>query len=96
MITVLLIIFALLVVVIVLFVAAWIDPKNQVSECGCKLQCGYCKELEASEKKYSIKETCKHPNILLRVLEISGTCETIIEVCADCDEPLSEPKTECR
>ncbi|WP_329804383.1 hypothetical protein [Flavobacterium facile] len=38
---------------------------------------------------------CNHLNKLTRVLEASGTCETTIKVCADCDEPLSEPKTEC-
>lgn len=68
------------------------DPNR----CDCKLQCGYCKEMEASKKNQSITENCKHPNIITEVLQTVVNCETTIDVCADCDKRLSEPKTECR
>jgi hypothetical protein len=56
--------------------------------------CG--KENFTKAQQYSIIEICKHPNQLTRVLESSGTCETTIVVCADCDEFLTESKTDCR
>lgn len=55
----------------------------------------YCPPDEC-KGNYSIKEVCKHPVTLTRVLSTTTTCETTIEVCADCDEPLTEPKTDCR
>lgn len=44
---------------------------------------------------YSITEECKHPERLTQVLCSAGTCETTVEVCADCREKVSEPKTDC-
>jgi hypothetical protein len=49
-----------------------------------------------SQNNYSITEECKHPNVLTEVLASSVNCETTIDKCADCHEPLSEPITECR
>ena len=45
--------------------------------------------------QYKITEECKHPTRLTQVLESSATCETTIEVCADCNQQLTEPKTDC-
>ncbi len=44
---------------------------------------------------YSVTEVCNHPERLTQVLCSAGTCETTVEVCADCREKVSEPKTEC-
>lgn len=67
-----------------------------------------CKDVNECEKwcigkqnytkfhSYSIKEECKHPNRAIRILESSTTCETTIEVCLDCYQELTEPKTDCR
>ena len=49
-----------------------------------------------SKPNYSIKEECRHPNRITRVLEYCVNCETTVEVCADCDKFLTEPKTDCR
>jgi hypothetical protein len=84
------------IVLAVFLFAVWHDKRKRIGECGCKLQCGYCKEIEASENNYSITEECKHPNQLTVVLASSVNCETTIEQCADCHEPLSEPITDCR
>jgi hypothetical protein len=55
----------------------------------------FCHKLSNSEN-YSITEECKHPNVITEVLESSATCETTVEKCADCHQPLSNPKTDCR
>ena len=55
-----------------------------------EMYCANCKLIHRISK-----EGCKHPNRLTQVLESSATCETTIEVCADCDEQLTEPKTDC-
>lgn len=39
---------------------------------------------------------CLHQNRYLKVFDIVATCETTIEVCEDCGEKLTEPKTDCR
>jgi hypothetical protein len=44
---------------------------------------------------YSIAEECNHPNKLTRVLETFGICETSVIECADCNEQLTKPKTDC-
>ncbi len=54
----------------------------------------YCHESEC-KGTYSIKEVCKHTNKLTQVISTAGTCETTLEVCADCNEQLTEPKTDC-
>ncbi len=46
-------------------------------------------------ESYSIKEECKHPDKLTRVVDSVGGCETTVEVCADCNKVLTKPKTEC-
>jgi hypothetical protein len=61
----------------------------------CKKWCN-AKELFTKATSYKITEVCKHPNRLTQVLDSSATCETTIEVCADCNQPLTEPKTDCR
>lgn len=47
-----------------------------------------------SELSQNVFEDCKHENVITRVLEVSGTCETTVDVCADCGKPLSHPKTD--
>ncbi len=49
----------------------------------------------AKKLHYSITEECLHPERLTRVLVSVATCETTVEVCADCHVQLSEIKTEC-
>ncbi|WP_269222035.1 hypothetical protein [Flavobacterium sp. IMCC34518] len=44
---------------------------------------------------YSIIEICPHDIAEIVVLESIVTCERTILVCAECGEPLSEPKIEC-
>ena len=44
---------------------------------------------------FSITEICKHIDQLTEVIEVTATCETTIQVCADCGKQLTEPKTEC-
>lgn len=46
-------------------------------------------------EKYSITEVCPHDIAEIRVLEAACGCETTVEVCTECGEQLSEPKTEC-
>ncbi len=80
-----------------LFISAANDPDK--CDCTDPNQCEkWCsaKELFTRATSYKITEECKHPNTLTQVLESFATCETTIEVCADCNEPLTEPKTECR
>lgn len=48
------------------------------------------------DSKYSVKEVCKHPVKLTRVLSATTTCETTFEECADCGKQLTKPKTDCR
>ena len=60
----------------------------------CEKWCN-AKKLFALAISFTIKEECKHPNRLTQVIESSATCETTIEVCADCNQPLTEPKTDC-
>lgn len=60
----------------------------------CEKWCN-AKKLFALANSFTIKEECKHPNRLTQVIESSATCETTIEVCADCNQPLTEPKTDC-
>ena len=59
-----------------------------------QLYCANCKLIH-NVNTYSIKEECKHPNRLTQALNTFATCETTIEVCADCNQPLTEPKTDC-
>jgi len=89
--------------ILVLFILIYSFNKHPLKEdaCDChnpqwceKWCCG--KENFTRAQHYSITEQCKHPNRLTRVVESSGTCETTIEVCADCNEPLTEPLTDCR
>lgn len=61
----------------------------------CEKWCN-AKELFTQATSYKITEECKHQNRLTRLLEASSTCETTIEVCASCNEPLTKPKTDCR
>lgn len=60
----------------------------------CEKWCN-AKELFTRATSYKITEVCKHPSRLTQVLESSVTCEITIEVCADCNQPLTEPKTDC-
>lgn len=56
---------------------------------------GYCLR---NEGDYCNDGECNCPHLIskIKVLESSATCETTIEVCADCNQPLTESKTECR
>ena len=38
---------------------------------------------------------CSHEEKVLRVIGTFATCEVTAEFCKDCNEQLSEPKTEC-
>jgi hypothetical protein len=38
---------------------------------------------------------CLHQNRYTKIVEVAATCETTVEVCNDCGETLTEPKTEC-
>lgn len=60
----------------------------------CEKWCN-AKKLFALANSFSVKEECKHPNRLTQTLNTFATCETTIEVCADCNQKLTEPKTEC-
>ena len=44
---------------------------------------------------YSIEEVCEHSITYLKVIESIVTCETTVEVCENCGEILTEPKTYC-
>lgn len=63
---------------------------------------GYCLRPEndycPSDKcsgDYSIIEVCPHHVVYLKVISSAGTCETTVEVCENCGEVVSEPKTDC-
>lgn len=61
----------------------------------CEVWC-VGKENFTKATNYSITEVCEHPNIIIQVTQTTATCETAVEVCADCFKELSEPKTDCR
>lgn len=42
-----------------------------------------------------ITEVCQHKITCLRVVSATVTCETTVEVCMQCEEVVSEPKTDC-
>ena len=44
---------------------------------------------------YSITEVCPHEITYLKVIESIATCETTVEVCEQCGEIVTEPKTDC-
>jgi hypothetical protein len=44
---------------------------------------------------YSITEVCPHDIAETRVIASVATCETTALFCTQCNEQLSEPKTEC-
>jgi hypothetical protein len=92
----------IIVLVVVAFIIACLRTASNADDNSCSCddvnQCEkWCNAKIAYTKhnNFSISEECKHTNQLTRVLEASGTCETTIEICADCGEPLSEPKTDC-
>ena len=96
--------FGCLVILAVFLMAIWYDnrkPKHP-NRCDCK-DVNQCEKwcigkinYTKSQNNYSISEECKHPNLITEVLESSATCETTVEKCADCHQPLSNPKTDCR
>lgn len=45
---------------------------------------------------FSIQEVCLHPNQITEVISCVCNCETTVQVCLDCNEVLTEPKTDCR
>ena len=61
-----------------------------VKEYKGKMYCANCKLIHRISK-----EECKHITKVTEVLNSSATCETTIEVCADCNKRLTEPKTDC-
>jgi hypothetical protein len=92
----------LLVLFILIYAFKKHPPKENACDCSNPQWCDkWCCAKEnftkahptIPEQNYSIKEECKHPHQLTRVLESSGTCETTIEVC---EEPLTAPITDCR
>lgn len=56
---------------------------------------GYCLR---NEGDYCKDGECNCPHLIseIQVIETSTTCEKTIEVCTDCKQKLTEPKTECR
>lgn len=46
-------------------------------------------------EKYTITEVCPHDIAEIKILSVSGTCETSVLVCCNCGEELEEIKTEC-
>lgn len=65
-----------------------VDP-NQ-----CELWC-IANENYTRATNYSIKEECKHPLRITRVISTTATCETTVEECTDCGKTLTQPKTNC-
>jgi len=92
------------VILVVFLFAIWRDKRktkeHNICDCKdvnqCEKWCNAKINYTKAQNKHSITEECKHPNVLTAVLASSVNCETTIEQCADCHEPLSEPKTECR
>lgn len=60
----------------------------------CEKWCN-AKKLFVKANSYKVSEECKHPTRLTRVLGIFGTCEVTCEECADCEERLTDAKTDC-
>lgn len=58
---------------------------------GYELECFCIKQYE--NKK--ITEDCLHKNRRTKVLDATCGCEKTVVVCSDCNEVLTEPKTEC-
>lgn len=84
---------------IIVGIGLYIARNENYDQCDCP---GYSiceKWCDAKQKFYEENfknpEQCKHTDTLTQLLESSATCETTIEVCADCGEPVSEPKTDC-
>jgi hypothetical protein len=55
---------------------------------------GYCLR---NEKDYCPNGECNCPHMIAttQVIKSIVTCETTVEVCEDCGEVLTEPKTDC-
>lgn len=69
--------------------------KEDLDASPCKLTAdGYCLRNEGDYCKHG-ECNCPHLISKIKVLEAYATCETTIEVCADCNKPLTEPKTDC-
>lgn len=49
---------------------------------------------QAAKESFARVE-CLHQNRYTKMVEAVVTCETTVEVCEDCGETLTEPKTEC-
>lgn len=47
------------------------------------------------EAQYSITEVCSHDIAETRVITAVCGCETTAEFCIECQEQLTQPKTEC-
>lgn len=70
----------------------------------CKFQAdGYCIRPENDycyfnecKGDHSITEICKHPNTAIVVVKAVLNCETTVTECLDCNEILTEPRTDCR
>ncbi len=43
-----------------------------------------------------LKYKCDHKKRIIKVINTTATCETIVEVCMDCDKTLTKPITDCR
>jgi hypothetical protein len=39
--------------------------------------------------------TCKHDNIIIKVLDTCVTCETTVQYCTDCQKELSKKEIDC-
>jgi len=50
--------------------------------------------IKMKDKKKTRK--CEHSNKYTNVIEATLGCETTVQVCLDCNEVLTEPKTDCR
>ena len=53
-------------------------------------------EIDKPLTNFSILEVCLHPNQITEVVSCVCYCETTVQVCLDCNEVLTEPKTDCR
>lgn len=40
-------------------------------------------------------DPCQHDRTHIKVKELTGTCETTVEVCSSCGQEVTQPKTEC-
>jgi ABC-type antimicrobial peptide transport system permease subunit len=51
--------------------------------------------IAAVEAGYSITEVCPHDVAYTKVISTACGCETTAEICEDCGEQLTDPKTNC-